>query len=266
MTDPTKNTFQNSMSLYMGGTDGTTLGSGMTGSSLQSTTSDRWKIGFQDVADKRGIDMGATVGVSNSAFLDFNSLDDVENDWDTRLLSVGGATGIDGAGILQIYANRFDLVGPSSNPKPSLNMGGDIYHTVVPFTAGKGREALTQQITWCGGGGQDSTNPVITIPLLGGTDGTTPLWGAFNVYLSSGYAGTGDVAIRTGWIIAKNATPATDILEGSNAAAGTALAVLYSEADWNAGGYGQIKLFNKQAGSTFKYLITGYVFPNDDMF
>ena len=265
MTDPTKNTFQNSMSLYMGGMDGTTLGPGMTGSALQSTTSDRWKIGYQDVAKKRGLDMGATVGVGNTSFIDFNSLDDVQNDYDSRFLSIGGATGVAGSAILQIYANRFDLVGPATNPQPRLNMGGDLFQVAVPFTAGKGRQVSTQQICWCGEGGSDGTNPVITIPLLG-DDGTTPLWGVYNVYLTSGYAGISNVALRTGWVIAKDATPPTDILEGNNPPQGSALTFLYSEADWNAGGYGQIKLFNKNVGTTFVYLITGTVFPENDMF
>lgn len=233
---------------------------------INRTTADRFEIGYTPANDLRGVDIGATTGVANSAYIDFNSLDNGTNDYDTRIVSVGGELGTNGRGILQMSANEYHLLGNSVEPEPEYKMPGYVQMPAIPTLVGtlQGRQYAVRNYIWTGSGANDGANPVRTIQLRDPVS-LTPWFGVLDVAMSSGFAGTGDCASYAGWVIAKNASPPSDIIE-CRSSEGTALAVLYAEADWNAGGYPQLKLFNKQAGSDFVYIVKITVFPDNDAF
>lgn len=72
----------------------------------------RLSIGLSPETSSRGIDIGATPNVANTAFLDFNSLDGGSNDYDVRLLSVSGTTGTNAKGTLSIEADTATIYCP----------------------------------------------------------------------------------------------------------------------------------------------------------
>lgn len=253
----TLNTYQLCAEEYLGDVE----------TNINRTTADRFEIGYTAANNQRGIDMGATIGVNNAAFIDFNSLNGGTNDYDTRLLSVSGEAGVDGRGILLMIANEYQFNGNSVNNQPAYGMPGYIYQPAMGINVGtnQGRTLPISTHCWTGSGGTQPVNPVITIQLRDPVS-LTPWFGVYDVYMSSGYAGTGDAFSSANWVIAKNATPPTDILEVEPARAGPALAVLYAEAEWNATGYPQLLLYNKQAGSTFRYMVRATVFYNNNGF
>ena len=117
MTDPAKNTFQNQLSLYLGGTDGSTLGAGMTGSALQSTTSRSFVMGYQGPPSPLSIQSGTSCGIelkaepqSNASWIDFHSTSCYfNNSYDFRLQSTGGATGVVGQASLIALGKDVDF-------------------------------------------------------------------------------------------------------------------------------------------------------------
>ena len=98
----------------------------------------RLEVGFSSATSNRGVDLGATPGVSQTAYLDFNSTDGSTRDYDARLLSVGGDTGSDGKGSFNIFAGELNVnnpmrVTPSGAPPASKWF---IDYGSVPIPAG----------------------------------------------------------------------------------------------------------------------------------
>lgn len=259
-----ENTFQEQLIEFFGGSTGTTLGPEVVNSSLTNTTSDRWEIGYTPAAQFRGIDMGATIGVSNTAFMDFNSLDGGSNDYDTRIISFGGETNVNGRGTMQFSANTYQLLGNTAEAEPEYTLPGYVQQPAIPFlpSVNQGRQYALRNYQCTGVGMSADPAAAITIQLRDPVS-LTPWFGAFEVYMSNGFNGTGQRASYTGWLIAKNAVPPTNIIEARNVQ-GNALAVLYAEAGWNAGGFPQLLLFNKNAGTSFIYIVKATVFPDND--
>lgn len=254
----TLNTFQVSAEEYLGDIE----------TNITRTTADRFEIGYTTANDLRGVDIGATTGVNNSAFIDFNSLNGATNDYDTRIVSVGGEAGVDGRGILTFSANEYHLNGNSLEPEPEYKLPGYIEQPAIPLNVGtnQGRTYDIRYYTWNGTGGTDPTNPVITIQLRDSVS-LNPFFGAYDVYMTSAYLGNSSVFDSANWLVVKNATPPTNVIESEPARAGSNLSALYAEVDWNAGGYPQLKLFNKiGGGSTFRYIVRAMVFPDNDGF
>jgi hypothetical protein len=237
----------------------------VTSSSLERTSAQEFNVATDAASGTKGVQLWTTpLGAATIAGIDLMSVESSPNNWDVRIQSSGGTAGAESTGNFSINCNRFDLNGNSYNSNaPQLRTRGDIVlRTTDGFVAGKGRAGNVQQVCWTGSGANDPTNPVITIPLLG-EDGVTPIFGMYDVSITTGFSGGGDVAVYSSWAITKNAVPPTGIVEGRNVA-GNDLTVLYAEADWNVAGYPQLKLFNKQGGTNFIYLIRGLVYPDND--
>lgn len=117
MSDPTKNTFQNQCALYLGGTNGTTLGAGMTGSALQSTTSNGFVVNWEGpnapLSNQSGTSCGIELRadpVSQASWVDFHSTPGYfNNSYDFRLQSTGGATGVAGQATLIALGSDVDF-------------------------------------------------------------------------------------------------------------------------------------------------------------
>lgn len=254
----TLNTYQVCAEEYLGDVE----------TNISRTTADRFQIGYTNDNDQRGIDMGATTGVANAAFLDFNSLDGGTNDYDTRIVSVSGEAGVNGRGILTFSANEYQWNGNSVEPEPEYRMPGYFEYPAIPFNVGtnQGRTYDVRQYYWNGTGGTDPTNPVITVQLRDPVS-LTPWFGVYDVYMTSAYLGNSSVFDSANWLVVKNATPPTNVIESEPARAGNNLSSLYAEVDWNAVGYPQLKFFNKiGGGSTFRFLVRVTVFPDNDAF
>lgn len=115
---PTANLGQNFIPVLYNPTTGEIVNSG-----LDFTQSDRLRIGYvgpqgttgQASTNRRGIDIGATPAVANTAFIDFNSLDNGGNDFDSRIISIGGVQGTDGSAILQFQGGQYIFSGISAS-------------------------------------------------------------------------------------------------------------------------------------------------------
>lgn len=155
MTDPSKNSFQNSMSLYMGGTDGTKLGPGMTGADqLQSTKAQAFVVGWQGPESPLSVQSGTSCGIEMKAFpsqnaslIDFHSTSGyLTNTYDFRLQSTGGATGTAGQAKMIALGGDLDIRCPINvglgAPQFKLDYGrqavtgGVNADTTITFTAG----------------------------------------------------------------------------------------------------------------------------------
>ena len=254
----TLNTYQLCAEDYLGDID----------TNISRTTSDDFRIGYTAATAQRGIDLGDIENLSQVVSIDFNSLDGGSNDFDTRIRSVGGEAGVNGRGILQMNANEYHLFGNTAEPEPEYKMPGYVEQPAIPLnvSVNQGRTYDLRYYTWNGQGGTEPTNPVITIQLRDPVS-LTPWFGAIDVYMTSAYLGNSSVFDSANWLVVKNATPPTDIIEAEPARAGNNLSALYAEVDWNATGYPQLKLFNKIGGaSTFRYIVRVMIFPDNDAF
>lgn len=255
------NTFQEQLDIYFGGTTGSSLGPDITSSSLQETKADRWKVGYTPATQFRGVDMGATPAASNTAFLDFNSLNGGTADYDTRFVSVGGEAGINGRGTLSIVGNRFDFVGNTPNPAPYVQMpngiqfigGIDQYH---PPT-NQGRLHSVRQVSWSGNLAPSGIVPALVV-YLQDIDTGVPLTGQFTVTISNGYSGTGASMYYSSFAICRSAVgnPYNWELAFEK---GTGSPTDLDALPFTAASIPQIFLYNKSADPA-KYLITGTVF------
>lgn len=255
------NTFQEQLLAFFGGTTGSSLGPDITSSYLTNTKSDRWEIGYTAATQFRGVDMGATPAASNTAFLDFNSLNGGTADYDTRLLSVGGEAGYDGRGTLGMIANEFVFAGNALNTTPYVKLDGNMNFTGgAPYyhsPTNQGRLFNTRNVVWSGLLAPTSPAPSIIIQLQDIATGV-PLTGQFFVTMSNGYSGTGQSINNTRLSI-------TQDIAGANpwnwevAELGDDLVNLRVLTDLTNPSYPQLLLFNKTADPA-KYLITGTVF------
>lgn len=266
----TENTFQIQAEEYLAGTTDTTLGSGIVNSSLRNTSSDIFVVGKNASTGGKGVDLYTTVEPAiDVAGIDLHSLQTVTpNVWDVRIESVGGEQGVNGRGSLGIYCQSLDLNGnAANNDAADFRMRG--YHVfptrVLNVGTNQGRQYAMQEVIWSGSGTNAPVNPVITIQLRDPVS-LNPWFGVYDVYMTSAYTGSSSVFDSANWMIAKNAEPPTNIIEAQPARAGSNLTVLYAELDWNATGYPQLKLFNKQAGGQFRYYVRGMIFPDNNAF
>ena len=261
-----ENTFQEQLNEFFGGSTGTTLGPEVQQSYLQGSYANRFNLAKTSATQFRGVQLACDS--SNVAYIDFNSLDGGTNDYDTRIISVGGEAGVPGRGIIGMNANEYHLNGNTAEAEPEYRFPGYLQQPAIPFNTGvnQGRLFALRNYQWSGSGGNNGASPVVTIQLRDPVS-LTPWFGVFDVYMSSGFSGGGVTrwVSTNGWVIGKNADPPTGIIEGRNSEGG-ALAVIYAEADWNIGGFPQIKLFNKQAGTSFIYIVKATVFPDNDGF
>ena len=268
-----ENTFQTQLEEFFGGTTGGSLGPGVTTSYLESTLSEGFRVGYTAETLGKGVEIYAvpSAGPPESALIDFNSKNNPgTQSFDARIEVSGGENNVFGRGAFNIFANSYGFNGNPINPTPAMNYYGDAFFQPVPLvpSVNHGRAMAVQKILFTGSAGSDAVNPVRTIQLRDPIT-LTPWFGVFNVYQTATFSGVNQWASSTNWLIMKNASPPTDIVEGQNEREGPSLTILYPEADWNAGGFPQIKLFNKDTsapGNTFVYMIEGSVFPNNDAF
>lgn len=258
------NTFEEQLIEYFGGSTDTQLGEGVISSWLQETKSDRFKIGYEPASLGRGIDMGATIGVSNSAFLDFNSLDNGTNDYDTRFVSVGGTAGVNGRGTLQIIGDQFLFIGNTTNPAPLIQLpnainfigGVSVYHAPT----NQGRLISVRQIEWSGNLASGTTQLVDLKDLTTGF----PFTGHYTITLSNGRSGTGASQAYSSYSITKTTVGLfpwqwlTGFEEGDN------LSNLYTAVDPTNSLYPRLLLGNTTADPA-RYIIEGFVFYDQDM-
>lgn len=265
MTD--NNTFQDQLEEYFAGSTGSTLGPGLVNSSLENTKSDRFQIGYQPAANSRGVDIGATIGVPNSAFIDFNSLNNGTNDYDTRLLSTLGEQGVNGRGNLNMIANRFNYIGNATNPAPLVQMpngidfigGPSVYH--VPTN--QGRLHNVRQVVWSGNLAPSNPNPSIVISLFD-IDTGVPFTGYYNITMSNGYSGTGQSIAYFSLAITQDIAGANPWNWEELIKKGDDLTALYVTPGLTNPSYPSINLYNKTADPA-KYLITAWVFYDTQM-
>lgn len=259
MTD-NNNTFQDQLYEYFAGSTGTTLGPGIVNSSLVSTKSDRFQIGYQPASFGRGIDMGATIAVADTAFIDFNSKNGGTADYDTRILSLGGELGVDGRGTLATVCNNLQLIGNVTKPNPPLTLPGNINYgggsTLYHAPTNQGRLNSVRQVVWSGNLATSPVNPSIVISLQD-IDTGVPLSGQYTITISNGYSGTGASIAYYSWSITESS-----VGDPWNTAVGFAqgddLSNLYATATLNTT-VPLINLYNKTADPA-RYVISGFVY------
>lgn len=251
--------------------DGTTLnldgGLNVNGGDV-NITGDLLQVGFSSQQAGKGVQLYAVPGASDIAIIDLHSKPNPGTQtFDVRIQATGGTNNVDGKGALNFFADGYGFNGNTSNSQPISYFFGDTnLQPTVPALGlyNQGRQMAMQHYFWSGSSTNDPTNPSRTI-FLQDQRTAIPLFGTYNVSISSGFAGTGYVAIYTGWLIGKNASPATGIVQGRNVQE-NAGAILYAQAVWNAGGFPQLNIYNKQAGTSFVYTVEGWAFPNNDGF
>lgn len=258
------NYYEACQELYFGSTE-ETLGPKIVNSSLEKTTSPVFKVGYQAAADLRGVSFGADPDSENIAIIDFNSLNNGTNDYDSRILSFAGEAGQNGRGTLIMNANEFQFNGNSLNVRPNIKIPGQLYYETqaqVPSNL-QGRAYDMQEVVWNGFIGTSPNDPIRTIQLRSAEG--TPLFGIFDVAMSNGYGGGGEGFIRSGWVISKNAVPPSGLTQTSVPQEGQDLARLYTEIQWNNVSQNpEIRLYNKNTSGTAIYVIKGLVFPEND--
>ena len=128
----TLNTFQEQLADYFGGSTGTALGPGVTGSALQSTDSTSFVIGWQGPAAPSSTQSGTSCGVevkadrtANASWLDFHSTSGYfNNSYDWRWQSSGGATGTAAQASMIGLGKELDLRCPiRTTPSASPTFG-----------------------------------------------------------------------------------------------------------------------------------------------
>jgi len=255
------NTFQEQLELYFGGTTGGALGPDIISSSLQDTKSDRFKIGYIPANQFRGVDMGATPSVPNTAFLDFNSLNGATNDYDTRLLSIGGEAGVQGRGSLVFSANNYTFAGNTTNPAPdTITTGSSLYQGGIGFflpSVNQGRLWSVKEVVWSGNLPISPVDPSIVIQLRDPVS-LVPYTGQFNVTLSTGFSGTGQSHYYQQLSITRDIAGPTDFNWEEGYEKYTDESTLYQIPNVS-GTFPSLQMWNKTA-DIGKYMVTGYVF------
>lgn len=92
-------------------------------SGIESTKSTVLRMGYVSGADpvagapngNRGITLGAEAPVPSTAFIDFNSLQNGTNDFDARIISIGGQENVVAQAILQFQAAEYIFSGITSD-------------------------------------------------------------------------------------------------------------------------------------------------------
>lgn len=78
-------------------------------------------VGYSDATDKRGITLDASA--SSFAYMDFNSRNGGENDFDVRLVTAGGETGQNGTGTLNVQSSAVNFFSQiSTQPGPAFKV------------------------------------------------------------------------------------------------------------------------------------------------
>jgi hypothetical protein len=111
------NTFQEQLITYLGGTTGPTFGPGMTGSNIESTSSNEFVVGWQGPAAPISANAGTSCGIelkslpnSGASLIDFHSTPGYfNNTYDFRMQCSGGATGVPGIGQMICLGSVMDI-------------------------------------------------------------------------------------------------------------------------------------------------------------
>ena len=121
---------------------------------------------------------------TNNAYIDFHSNDTtLNNDYDARILSTGGGTGVDGGANLTIWANNTSVIGSQKT------FGVEGYSSYPPGLSipilSQFRQILTQKRVWTGSPIQGTTQRTTL------TDQTTgkPRIGKYSISMGQGIAG-----------------------------------------------------------------------------
>lgn len=261
------NTFQDQLVEYFSGSTAGVLGPGIKTSSLQRTTNESFAIAYQPAMAQRGVLIGADAAAANIAFIDFNSLDNGTNDYDTRIRSFLGEAGTNGRGTLDIIGNQFRFLGNTINPAPLVQMpnginflgGVDQYH---PPT-NQGRLNSVRQVVWSGNMAPSNPNPSITIQLQD-IDTGVPFTGHFTITMSNGFSGTGQSICSTQIAITKDIAGVNPWNWEQAFDKGDNLTALFVNVNLTNPSYPQILLYNKTADPA-KYLISGFVYYDQQM-
>lgn len=263
MTD--LNTFQDQLVEYFSGSTGSTLGPGITNSSLANTKNESFAVGFQPALDQRGILLAADQSFTNTVLIDFNSLDNGANDYDTRIQSVSGEAGVSGRGALRFIGNEFQYIGNVLNPAPYVIMPGGVNFIGDPAVyhapTNQGRLNNVRQVVWSGNLSPSNPNPSIIISLQDIATGVA-LTGHFTITMSNGQSGTGQSICFTEIAITKDIAGGNPWNWERAYDKGDNLTALYVNVDITTPSYPSILLFNKTADSA-KYLISGYVYYDE---
>lgn len=266
----TLNTFEEQLTEYFGGSTGSALGPDVKSSYLEDTKSNIFSVGLTPETLGKGVEMYAVPGAGppESALIDFHSQNNPGNQiFDVRIEATGGESNVFGRGSLNFFANIYGFNGNAINTKPSYWMFGDIVNRPVPInpSVNQGRLYAMQSVNWSGVAANANPNPALTIQLRDPVS-LTNWFGVFDVQMSSAFGGGGRVFTTCGWVIAKNASPPTNIVETRIPPEGPDLSNFYAEADWNVAGYPQLLLYNKVGGTNFVYMVRGMIFPDNDGF
>lgn len=122
---------------------------------------------------------------TNNAYLDFHSKDvNTNNDYDARILSSGGGTGVNGGADLTVWAKSTNIIGPTNIFN---NQGYDQYSPglAIGGTINQYRQFLTQKRVWTGG--DIVGNYVMRTALVDNVTGL-PLVGKYSVSMGCGTA------------------------------------------------------------------------------
>lgn len=205
--------------------------------------------------------MGATVGVPNTAYLDFNSLEGGANDFDSRLISVGGETGVDGRGSLAYQANEFAFVGNASNLTPSVNFSGSLgwIGSTAQFypSVNQGRMFAAQHIVWTGQAGTAPVDPVVEIQLRDRIT-LTPFTGHFFITISNGWSGTGQSIYQAMKSVTSAVGSTGDQWNFANEDEGDDLSDVYVAFDLSNSSYPIMLIYNKSA-DPIRFIISGTI-------
>lgn len=261
----TSNPFQQSLIDYLGGTTGGALGPGVVSCALESTTSSQWKVGKTTANDLRGVDIGASVGAANTAFIDMNSLDSGTNDFDTRILSFAGEAGVNGRGSFVFQADSYTFNGNGLNAAPLLTAPGALFQPggITTPVLNQNREFGMLHVAWSGEVGTDAVNPALVIQLKDPVS-NLPYFGHLWVTVSNGYQLTGNSIAQHTFSFSKSTVSNVVVADESE---GNDLTNIYASITWGVGGFPVLNIYNKIGGaSTARYMITGTIFPLNDGF
>lgn len=265
MTD--YNTFQDQLVEYFSGSTGSTLGPGITTSSLARTKNESFAVGYQPAMDSRGILLAADVAFTDTVLIDFNSLDNGTNDYDTRITSYLGEAGTNGRGTLRFQGNSFEFIGNTINPSPIVNMPNGINFvgeaSVYHPPTNQGRLHDVRQVVWSGNMAPSPTNPSIIISLQD-IDTGVPFTGHYTITMSNGFSGTGQSICFTEIAITKDIAGANPWNWERAYDKGDNLSALYVNVDIANPSYPRILLYNKTADPA-RYLISGFVYYETEM-
>ena len=163
---------------------------------------------YAGYGNSRSVELGADA--TNTAYIDFHSLDGVSNDYDSRIISIGGTSGTSARGALTLQAETVSISG-------NLNLGG-----LTAFNGGSksqriditaGSSAVTPTNAWYGShitifGSTDKNQTIPTgvgvtskIELLCEATATQTITSSGSNFYGAGYNANGSLKLRPGDLV-----------------------------------------------------------------